>query len=60
MIDTLSKAVSASLDDAEFRKVIGNQGARIVGSSPDEFAEFLRAESTRLAAVIRDANIRAD
>ena len=35
MIDTLSKAVSASLDDAEFRKVIGNQGARIVGSSPD-------------------------
>jgi tripartite-type tricarboxylate transporter receptor subunit TctC len=60
VIDTLSKAVSASLGDPELRKVIGNQGARVVGSSPDEFAEFLRAESARLAAVIRDANIRAD
>jgi tripartite-type tricarboxylate transporter receptor subunit TctC len=39
---------------------MGIQGARIVGSSPEEFAEFLRAESARLAAVIREANISAD
>jgi tripartite-type tricarboxylate transporter receptor subunit TctC len=60
VIDTLSKAVRESLGDSELQKVMGIQGARIVGSSPEEFAEFLRAESARLAAVIREANIRAD
>lgn len=60
VIDTLSKAVRESLGDAELQKVMGIQGARIVGSSPEEFAEFLRAESARLAAVIRDANISGD
>jgi tripartite-type tricarboxylate transporter receptor subunit TctC len=56
----LSKAVTVSLGDPEFQKVVTNQGARIVGSSPEAFSEFLRAESARLASVIRDANIRAD
>jgi tripartite-type tricarboxylate transporter receptor subunit TctC len=60
VIDTLSKAVRESLGDAELQKVMGIQGARVVGSTPDEFSEFLKAESARLAVVIRDANIRAD
>ena len=60
VIETLSKAVHESLGDAELQKVMGVQGARVVASSPDEFAGFLRAESARLAAVIREANIRAD
>ena len=58
IIATLNKAVTASLDSPESRKVFASQGAEIVGSSPAEFGAFLRAESERLAKVIRERGIR--
>ncbi len=60
VIATLSKAFRGSLRDPELQKIIAGQGAEIVGSSPEEFAQFLRAESARLSTVIREANIRPD
>jgi tripartite-type tricarboxylate transporter receptor subunit TctC len=35
-------------------------GADPVGNAPEEFAAFIRAESTRWGKVVRDAGIRAD
>ena len=60
IIATLNKAVTASLDSPESRKVFATQGAEIVGSSPAEFGAFLQAESERLAKVIRERGIRTD
>ena len=42
------------------RARIAEQGADVVGGSPDDFATFLRDETERLSAVIRRANIQLD
>lgn len=60
IIATLSKAMKDSLGDPELQKVMKAQGAEIVGSSPEEFAAFLKAESERLGTVIRAANMQAN
>jgi tripartite-type tricarboxylate transporter receptor subunit TctC len=59
IIATLSKAMSESLHDPDLQKVMTAQGAEVVGSSPEEFAAFLKRESERLSTVIRAANIQA-
>jgi tripartite-type tricarboxylate transporter receptor subunit TctC len=57
IIDTLNKALKKSLDDPEFNRIAESQGAKVVASSPEEFAAFLKSESARLSKVIREANI---
>ena len=42
------------------RARIAEQGADVVGGSPEDFAKFLREETERLSAVIRRANIQLD
>jgi tripartite-type tricarboxylate transporter receptor subunit TctC len=41
-------------------RIAATQFAEPVGSTPDEFARFIAAESAKLAKVIRDANVRAE
>jgi len=60
VVGTLSKALRGALVDPEFQKIVTSQGAKIVSSSPEEFARFLKAESERLSTVIREANIHSD
>ncbi len=60
IIATLNKAITGSLDSPESQKIFASQGAQIVGSSPEEFAAFLKAESERLSAVIKERSIRAE
>ena len=57
IVDALNKALKKTLDDPEFNRIAESQGARVVASSPEEFAAFLKAESARLSKVIEDANI---
>ncbi len=39
---------------------IASQGADIVGSSPDEFAAFIAAESAKYARIIKQAGVKLD
>ena len=39
---------------------IASQGADIVGSSPDEFAAFIAAESAKYALIIKQAGVKLD
>jgi tripartite-type tricarboxylate transporter receptor subunit TctC len=59
IVDALNKALKKSLDDPEFNRIAESQGAKVVASSPEEFATFLKTESARLSKVIREANIGA-
>jgi tripartite-type tricarboxylate transporter receptor subunit TctC len=59
IVDALNAALKKSLDDPEFNKIAESQGAKVVASSPEEFATFLKVESARLSNVIREANIGA-
>ena len=42
------------------RARLAEQGADVVGGSPQDFAKFLREETERLSAVIKRANIQLD
>lgn len=57
IVDALNKALKASLDDPEFNRIAESQGARVVASSPEEFAAFLKTETARLSKVIEEAKI---
>ena len=42
------------------RDRIAEQGAEVVGNTPAEFRAFLKKETERLAAVVRNAKMQVD
>jgi tripartite-type tricarboxylate transporter receptor subunit TctC len=48
------------LRSAELRDQLVAQGAEPVGSTPEQYAAFLKSETAKWARVIKDANIRPD
>ena len=50
----------AALKSGEVREKLAALGADVAGTSPAEFATFVRAEHARWGAVVRAAGIRAD
>ena len=60
IITLLNREVLAALRSDAVRARIAEQGADVVGGSPEDFARFLKQETERLSAVIRRANIQLD
>ena len=60
VVATLHRESVAVLREASVRARLAQQGAEVVGNSPEEFRTFLRAETDRLARVIRGAKIQLD
>jgi tripartite-type tricarboxylate transporter receptor subunit TctC len=60
IISRLNQAAVATLEEPAVRAKIVEQGAEVVAGSPDQFRTFLKDETERLAAVIRDAGIALD
>ena len=45
---------------AEVRAMLGNQGFDVVGSTPEEFASFIRAESEKWTKIVRATGAKAE
>ena len=60
IIALLNREVLAALRGDAVRARIAEQGADVMGGSPEDFARFLQQEIERLSAVIRRANIQLD
>src|SRR5262245_26689414 len=60
IIARLSRAAIETLQDADARTKITEQGGEVLASSPQEFRAFLKQETERLSVVIRNANIQVD
>jgi len=60
IVQTLSNAVIRAARDAEMRKRLQEQGAEPVGSTPEDFARFMRDEVARWAEVVKVSGARAD
>ena len=60
IVALLSRAVQAALRSDAVRARFAEQGADVVGGTPEDFAKFLQDETERLASVIRRANIHLD
>ena len=60
VVDKLQAEISKALNAPELRARLLSEGATPVGSTPDEFAVFIRRELSRWATVIKDAGIRVE
>lgn len=60
IVTRFNSAMNAALAHAETRDTLIKRRLDPLGGSPEEFGEFLRAEITRSAQVIREAGIKPD
>lgn len=60
VVQRLQQAIAGALKDAEVQERLSTLGARTIGSSPKEFADFLGKEDAKWAEVIRNGNIKVD
>jgi tripartite-type tricarboxylate transporter receptor subunit TctC len=52
--------VAKGVSQPDFRERLANMGAAPVGSSPEEFAKFLRAENARWAGAVKASGAKLD
>ncbi len=57
IIDYVYQAVAKVLKDPETAKTLAAQGSTLVGNTPKEFGEFVRAELAEWAQLIRDMKL---
>jgi tripartite-type tricarboxylate transporter receptor subunit TctC len=60
IVQRLNAELVKILAIADIRDSFGKQGADAAGGSPEQFAAFMRAESTRWGEVVKQAGIKAD
>jgi tripartite-type tricarboxylate transporter receptor subunit TctC len=58
--DKLQQAVVEVLKEDEVQQRLKDLGAQPVGSTPAEFADFLKKEDAKWGAVVKQGNIKAD
>ncbi|MBE9607495.1 tripartite tricarboxylate transporter substrate binding protein [Acetobacteraceae bacterium H6797] len=59
-IALLNRAVVAALADSDIRQRLIDLGTRVIGSSPEAFAEHLKRETEKWAALVKAADIKAE
>jgi tripartite-type tricarboxylate transporter receptor subunit TctC len=57
IITTIHGAIVRALKDPGVRKLLMNDGAEPIGSSPEEFSAFIRSETEKWAKIVRNAGI---
>ena len=60
VVGRLNAEIVKVLNSAEVKDRFTRQGVEVRTSTPEQFGEFLRAEVTRWAKVVKDAGIKAD
>jgi tripartite-type tricarboxylate transporter receptor subunit TctC len=60
VIDALNRATVAALHDPDVRKALGELGVDIAGTSPAEFAAYIRSEIPKWRAVVTAAGAKID
>ncbi|MEO7728499.1 MAG: tripartite tricarboxylate transporter substrate binding protein, partial [Burkholderiales bacterium] len=60
VVATLHAGTVKALRSKEVSERLSGEAAEIVGSTPQQFAEFLKAEITKWAGVIRKAKVRVE
>jgi len=60
ILDRLSREIAASMRSPEATQRYGTLGAETIGSSPEEFARFLRAEIEQYARVVKASGMKAE
>lgn len=59
-VQTLNSAFVEALNQPDVQQRFSEQGAEVVGNTPEQMARFVRAEAARWNKVIKDANVTVD
>ena len=57
VIATLNRIATEAMRDSAVKEKLASQGAELVGGTPEQFREFIDAETKKWAKVIRDAGV---
>jgi tripartite-type tricarboxylate transporter receptor subunit TctC len=60
IVKQLNAAILKAINTQEFRDYLAREGSVLVGSTPDEFAAYLRAEVAKLTPIIRASGAKAE
>jgi tripartite-type tricarboxylate transporter receptor subunit TctC len=60
VVDALNKEVKAMLERDDIKKTLANMGARADWGTPQQFSEFVAAETTKFAAIIKQEGLQMD
>jgi len=60
IIDKLNVAINKALASPDLRDKFSSQGAEILGTTPEEFAQWMQKESSKWSAVIKQRNIHLE
>jgi tripartite-type tricarboxylate transporter receptor subunit TctC len=60
IVDRWHRETVRALKDPEVRQRLVTDGAEPVGSSPEEFAVYLRSETVKWAKVVKDVGIKPE
>jgi tripartite-type tricarboxylate transporter receptor subunit TctC len=60
LVQRLYGDVAKALAQPDVRDKLQAMGADVIGSNPEQFAAFMRAETVKWSKVVRQANIRAE
>ena len=60
ILNHISSLTIKSMQSADVRDLLGKQGFEVIGSTPEEFAAFIRAESAKWGAVVKATGAKAE
>ena len=60
IIDRINAEVRKALNTQEVQDKLATEGSAAMGSTPEQFADYLRVEHRKWGTLIRDANIKLD
>jgi tripartite-type tricarboxylate transporter receptor subunit TctC len=60
IIDKLNAVINKALASPDLREKFSSQGAELLGTSPEEFAQWLQKETLKWSTVIKQRNIHLD
>ena len=58
IVNRLQQEIARAVNKPEVKELLFNAGVESNGTTPDEFAAYVKNESARMGKVIREANIR--
>lgn len=60
LVNQLSTQIASTLREPDVQQSLVEMGVRVIGSKPDEFADYLRQDRAKWDRIIRAANIRLE
>jgi tripartite-type tricarboxylate transporter receptor subunit TctC len=58
LVAALNRDFNTVLNDAEYRKQMADDGADVIGGSPEQFRQFLAAERRRWGILIQKLGLK--